>query len=207
MDLDAGIPRSIREATPWATYVSFQDMLDGNPVSMVKGEPARIVTRDNLRDLLNYNFSRHSGASSTCSGRRWPTPSPTAARITTRRTGRRASAWLWRWRCARTSRATIADTVATQVAALIAYDVQTKRNLKLQEPVPDGDGIALEADKLLGQDFNTRIGLGLILRALETKAATNLAHYTAMRELKLCLEVALPDVSGWQTKKARAQPA
>lgn len=213
VELDAAIPRSVRKATPWATYVSFQDMIEGRAVSLVEGDPARIVTRENLREtLLNYNFSRHFKG--FLNMLREAVADPKSYRgahydSTYRLAGERVALALEMCSSIDSNdRDVIVDTVATQAAALIAYDVQTKRNWKLQKkPVADGEGVALLADELLGQDFNTRIGLGLILRALETKASTRLEDYARMRELRLCLEVALPDVSGWQTERARAQLA
>lgn len=212
VSLDVGIPLSMRRATPWGTYVSFQDLLEGRSVSLVEGEPAQLVTEGNLREtLLNYRFSHHF--KSYLGLLKEAVADPKSYRgahfdSTYQLAGERVALALeMGLNIEGNDRHAIADTVATQVAALIAYDVKTERTWKLQRrPVAaSGGGVALEADEMLGLDFNTRIGLGFVLRALETRANTRLEDYARMGELKLCLEVQLPDVPGWKKKKAQAR--
>lgn len=199
----------MRNVTPWATYVSFADMLDGRPVSYAAGGAASIVTRDNLRRVLtNYRFARHFEA--FLDMLKSAVADPKGYRgyhqdATYQLAGERVLVALEM--CGNIdsdNRDVIVDTVGTQVAALLGYAVKkeyVRQGWKVRkQPVADGDGVALTADALLGQDFNTRIGLGLILRALEEKENTRLADYEKTPELKLCLEVALPDVSGAQSK-------
>lgn len=211
VSLDVALPASMRRATPWAAYVSFQNLVDGRAVSLVEGDPAPHLMRDRLREtLLNYRFSHHF--KSYLGLLKEAVADPKSYRgahfdSTYQLAGERVLLALdMSPNIEGNNRDVIADTVATQVAALIAYDVKTERNWKLQKrPVADGGGVALRADELLGLEFNTRVGLGFILRALETKASTRLEDYARMRELKLCLDVALPDVASWQAEKARAR--
>ena len=199
------LAEGMRNVTPWATYVSFADMLDGRPVSYAAGGAANIVTRDNLRRVLtNYRFARHFEA--FLDMLKSAVADPKGYRgyhqdATYQLAGERVLVALEM--CGHIdsdNRDVIVDTVGTQVAALLGYAVKkeyVRQGWKVRkQPVADGDGVALTADALLGQDFNTRIGLGLILRALEQKENTRLADYEKTPELKLCLEVALPDVSG-----------
>jgi hypothetical protein len=203
------IPGDIKNATPWATYVSFKNMLEGKAVSYVLGDPASIITRDNLRrTLVNYRFARHfEGFLDMLKASVADPKSYRGYHANTQYQLAGERVMLALEMCGQIdsdNRNVIVDTVATQVAALIGFRVKKEYMLKgwklSKQAVADGDGIALLADELLGQDFNTRIGLGLILRALEQKAGTRMADYETVPELKLCLDVSLPDVDGWQKK-------
>jgi hypothetical protein len=102
--------------------------------------------------------------------------------------------------------AVVADTVGTQVAALFGFEVKkelVRKGWKLvKEAAKDGDGIALKADELLGQDFNPRLGLGLVLAAFEEKTKTTIDDFATIAELALCLDVTLPDVLKSQAQAA-----
>ena len=100
--------------------------------------------------------------------------------------------------------AVIADTVATQVAALCAFSAKTELTLKGKKPKKgEGGSVEMEADELLGMGFNTRIGLGLILRAFQDKGTTTIAHYEQEAELLACLKVFLGDVEKWHKSQSK----
>jgi hypothetical protein len=204
------IPQAIREARPWATYVSFKDLLDGRAVSCGPGNLAPIITRENLRTTLsNSRFARHFDA--YLEMLKGTVADPRSYRgyhqdQTYRLAGERVALALEM--CAHVEdreTAMIVDTVATQVAALIAYSAQTEVTLKAwkltRQVVAEGDGIAVTADDLLGESFNTRIGLGLILRAFQERTSTRFSDFEGTPELDLCLQVSLPDVASWQKQK------
>lgn len=65
-------------------------------------------------------------------------------------------------------------------------------------------GVAMEADALLGMSFNTRIGIGLILRALAENNTTTVADFERQPELAACMSVFLGDAVKWQKKKSQA---
>ena len=59
-DAKTQIPQTVSAATPWATYITFADMLDGKAASHFVGDAPKIVTRENLRRVLvNYHFADH----------------------------------------------------------------------------------------------------------------------------------------------------
>jgi hypothetical protein len=213
-------PRIVR-ATCWAMFATFEDMLDGRAVSFVRGEPATMITRANLRaTLVNSGFDRHftifmqalqgvvsnldsyraGGVMGRSKARGMARPELLA--LAAERVGVALAM------CDNVdSDATqvICDTVATQVAALTGFSVQT--TLRGRPKAAAEGGLALEADALLGQDFNSRIGLGLILRSLQRKPGTAVNNYAQFPELAACLRVNLGDVEKWQKQQAarRAQ--
>jgi hypothetical protein len=205
----APVPAAVKRATPWASFATFDDMLGGRAVTFVDGDLPTIVTADNLgATLVNYRFARHFdaflamlrkvvGSKEAYRGRH------TAATYA-EATERVALALDMCGKIESAERAVIADTVATQVAALCAFQAKKELTLRGMRVVAEGTGVAMEADDLLGIDFNARIGLGLILRALEDKPTTSIADYRRQPELKLCLEVFLGDAEAWQKKKSLA---
>lgn len=201
---------SARTATPWATFVTFSDMLDARPSSTVTGDPAAIITRDNLRQVLtNYNFADHFAAFLDMLKEAVADPDSYRgyhADETYRLAGERVQLALEM--CGEIDSddpRIVTDTVATQVAALLGFEIKKELVRKgwkvVKQAVADGDAVALRADELLGADFNTRIGLGLLLRAFQEKHTTRFDDYATQPELELCLNVALPDVSEWQKQR------
>ena len=214
------VPAAIKNVTPWATYANFADVLAGKALSTVLPGAAqpKIIGPENLREVLrNYRFARHFehflqllevAVADPKSYRGYH--GDNQYRLAAERV---ALALSMCGEITSEDPRVVADTVATQVAALIAYSRKAawRRALDYLEATvvtsseedPTAVGIALKADELLGESFNTRIGLGLILRAFEEKAGTTIDDFAAMPELNLCLRVSLPDIAKWQKKKAK----
>jgi hypothetical protein len=205
------IPAAVRSATCWATFATFRDLLDGKAVSFVDGEAPAMINRQNLRStLVNSGFARHftqfltmlkevvenrgsyrgyhQAATLALAGERVALALEMCEHITSPQA------------------AVVADTVATQVAALCAFSAETRLTLRGRVLKRDENGgVAMEADALLGMGFNTRIGIGLMLRALAENATITVADFERQPELEACLTVFLGDVDKWQKKKSQAQ--
>ena len=197
---------AVAKATPMGVYATFGDMLEGKAVSFVKGDDAKIVTPENLgATLANSRFSEHFLA--FLGMIRAVVENPKAYRglhaseayaLAGERVGLALSL------CQKlegNDPEAIVDAVATQVATLCGFKGKKKLGLKGFELVKDGSIVAMEADDLLGLDFATRLGLGLVLRALHEKPKTTVADYAKQEELRLCLAAFLGDVADWQKKK------
>ena len=207
-DARTQVPQTISAATPWATYITFADMLDGKAVSHFVGDAPKIVTRENLRRVLvNYRFAEHFA--SFLDLLKAIVADPKAYRgvhgdMQYQLAAERVALALdMAGKIDSKDAAGIADNVATQVAALLAFHVKKEFVQKgwkvVREAVKDQEGgVALQVDELLGESFNTRIGLGMILRTLQEKTNTSITDYEKYPELELCLNVQLPDVSDWQ---------
>ena len=82
--------------------------------------------------------------------------------------------------------------MGTQVSILCAFAAKKREYLGLGKAKAAADGsVDLQADDMLGQDFSTRIGLGMLLRAREKYEQTSMADYEKLEVLRLCLDVSL----------------
>lgn len=204
------IPAGVRSATCWATFATFRDLLDGKAVSFVDGDAPTMITRENLRaTVVNSGFAGHFTQflgilKDVVSNRASYRGIHRAATLAL--AGERVALALEMCEHITSPRAAVvADTVATQVAALCAFSAETQLTLrgKVLKREEDG-GVVMEADALLGMSFNTRIGLGLILRALAENNTTTVADFERQPELAACMSVFLGDAVKWQKKKSQA---
>jgi hypothetical protein len=207
------VPSGERTVTPWATFTTFGGMLEGRAVSLGAGEPAAMLSRDNLRAVLsNYAFAKHFRAFLAMLKDVVADPkSYRGAHLdeTYKLAGERVALALeMATKIDSDDPEVVADTAATQVAAMIGFEPKSELTRKgwrvLKKAMLEKDGAAvLAADELLGLDFNVRIGLGIALATFEEKTSTKFGDLLAMPELAMCFEVELPDVSEWQKLAAR----
>lgn len=194
----SALPTPVRDAMPWGVYDTFRDVLDGRASNFSKTTIA-IITRDNLRALLKcYHFADHfdlmlkllDGVVSNKAAYRGKHFASTLEQL-----GENV-------RLARdleladpsqsASKEDIVDRVGTQVSILCAFIAAKREYLGLGKAKAAKDGtVDLKADDMLGQDFSVRIGLGMLLRALEKYEQTSMADYEKLEVLRLCLDVKL----------------
>jgi hypothetical protein len=191
------LPAPVRDAQPWGVYETFRDVLDGRAANFRKS--TSIITRENLRPLLQcYRFAEHfdlvltllDGVVENKGAYRGKHFASTLLQLGENvRLARSLE-------LADASRASpkedIVDRVGTQVSILCAFAAAKREYLGLGKAKAASDGsVDLKADDMLGQDFSTRIGLGMLLRALEKYAQTSMADYEKLEVLRLCLDVKL----------------
>jgi hypothetical protein len=186
----------VRDALPWGVYETFRDLLDGRAANFRK-TTISIITRQNLAALLQaYHFAAHfdlmlgmlDGVVSNKGAYRGVHKSSTLQRlgenVQLARSLELADAG------DDSTVASIVDRVATQVSILCAFSAAKQQYLGLGSKAKvEKDGtLNVEADDMLGQDFSVRIGLGMLLRALEKYPRTTMADYEKMEVLRLCLD-------------------
>ncbi|HEX2733271.1 MAG TPA: hypothetical protein VHM70_16785 [Polyangiaceae bacterium] len=191
----------VRDAQPWGIFDTFRDVLDGRSQNFRGGgAPPSIgtLTRHNLRAVLqNYRFAHHL---EIFLGMLGDVVSNKGAYI-----GKHFASTLLQLKenveLARGLELApgdsprvddITDRVATQVSILCAFQAAKHKYLGLGKAKAEADGsLTLKADDMLGQDFSTRIGLGMLLAAIEKYENTSVADYEKLEVLRLCLDVRL----------------
>jgi hypothetical protein len=212
--LAAGKPVSaeVKSASPWGYFVTFMDLLDAKAVNFIRGEKASIVTRANLRKVLqNYRFAQHFRP--FLSMLKDVVGDPRAYRGFHRESFYKEAAERFAHASSLASvpitasgAANIAAAVEKQAVDLLGFKVTTDLVHKgwhlVKEAAHQGGGAGLEVDGVIGSDFGARIGLGLVLAAFEEQSSVTIADFAKVPALKLCLEAVLHDASKDQKKAA-----
>jgi hypothetical protein len=194
----SSLPAAVRDATPWGVYSTFRDVLDGRASNFHKSTIA-IITRDNLRPILKrYAFAENfdlvlqllDGVVSNKGAFRGLHFDSTLEQLG--ENVRLARSLELDDPDAGSDKAAIVDRVGTQVSILCAFIAAKREYLGLGKAKAAADGsVDLKADDMLGQDFSARLGLGMLLRALEKYEQTSMADYEKLEVLRLCLDVEL----------------
>ena len=200
--LGRAVPTPAATVFPWGVYKTFSDVLGGRANILRKNSPPAIsiITAANLRAVLqNYGFASHytqfldmlrdvMANKDAYVGKHFAS---TLARV-----GENIA-------LARSlevddpssmqTAADIADRVGTQVSILCAFKAAKTQYLGLgskAKAASDGS-VDLKADDMLGEDFSARIGLGMLLSAVERYGVTTMADYERLESLRLCMNVEL----------------
>ncbi len=186
-------------ARPWAQFATFSDLLDGeacstHPNNLVKADFLKLETVQ--QNLIAARFSDHFVAflrifkkvvstSDAFKSFHWASTLALAEE-------RIDVAISLRDDIAQADDDGAIDRVATQVACFMAFDIQTQWTWTGRVPVMAGTGMALTPDTLLGESFNARLGLGLVLMLLESRSTITKTAIEDVREIEKCLKIMLP---------------
>jgi hypothetical protein len=196
-----GLPdAAVRNALPWGVYATFGKMLDGDASNFGKNAAPKIslVSRENLRLLLaNYRFAHHFDMflkmlagivkhKDSYRGVHWASTLDQLAANVKLAAELELSAV-----GGPHSKADIVDCVGTQVSILCAFTAARTEWIGDKAKAEKDGSVKLQAEETLGKDFDTRIGLGLLLRAVELNAGISLLDYEKLEVLRWCLEVKL----------------
>lgn len=193
------LPAAVRDAQPWGVYETFRDVLDGHAANFKKTSIA-IITRDNLREILQgYHFAEHfehvlellQGVVANKGAYRGVHLGSTLVRLG--ENVELARSLQIAEQGGGSTKESVVDRVGTQVSIVCAFTAAKHQYLGMSgKAKAESDGsVDLKADDMLGQEFSVRIGLGMLLSALEKNTQTSMADYEKLEVLRLCLDTKL----------------